>query len=65
MDSVEDRLQELTGEHLLMLFAHEDDKYDADYSRILEIIHDFYDEHTSVEDTARSIQEFLIAHKYI
>jgi hypothetical protein len=64
-DAVEDKVEQLTGENLHMLFAHEDAKYDSDFSRILEIIHDFYDDNVSVNDTAQFIKEFLVAHKYI
>lgn len=66
VDAVEDKLYEMTGECLHMLFAvHVTAKADSDFNRILEIIHDFFDEETSVDETASAIKDFLIQHEYI
>ena len=66
VDAVEDRVYELTGEGLHMLFAVEDNpKADSDFNRILEIIHDFFDEDVSVEETADQVKDFLISQGYL
>ena len=66
VDDVEDKLHEMTGDSLHMLFAVEDNpKADSDFSRIFEIIHDFFDEEASVDETASAIKDFLIHHGYI
>ena len=64
-DAVEDTVYAMTGESLHMLFAVESAKADSDFSRILEIIHDFFDQSVSVDETANHVKDFLISHGYI
>lgn len=66
VDAVEDRIRELTGEDLHMIFAVEDNpKADSDFNRILEIIHDFFDEDSTPEETADQVKDFLVCHGYL
>lgn len=66
VDSVEDKVREITGECIYMMFAVEDNpKMDSDFSRIFEIIHDFFDDEASVEETADQVRDFLVCHGYL
>jgi hypothetical protein len=65
VDDVENCFAKLSTFQLWELFLEQDAKTDADYTRILELAHDCFDDGTSVEDCASMIVDFCKAHKYI
>jgi hypothetical protein len=65
VDEVQFKVQDLTGIGFFHIVHTDTDKEDADFERILHIIHDCFEDKTTILESAQMVIEFCKAHNYL
>ena len=65
VEDVQDMFEEISGENYWYIIDMENEKEECDFNRGLDIIHDCFEDDSTVVEAAQMLVDFYKAHKYL